>query len=66
MLVLSRKLGESIVLPGLNVTMTVLSVQGSAVRLGISAPPEIRIYREELLERDRGEARIAAGRGVGR
>ncbi len=50
MLVLSRRLNEKIVLPGLNVTIEVLAVKGNAVRLGITAPDGVRIVREELLD----------------
>jgi carbon storage regulator len=51
MLVLSRKPGERIVVPSSEVTVTVLAVEGNAVRLGISAPEEIAIYREEVWRR---------------
>jgi carbon storage regulator CsrA len=50
MLVLSRRLNERLVLPGLNVTIEVLAVKGHAVRLGITAPDGVRILREELLD----------------
>ncbi len=49
MLVLSRKPGEQIVLPGLDVTVTVLGVSGKRVRLRIAAPPEISIQRHEIV-----------------
>lgn len=48
MLVLTRKAGEKIIFPGLNVTLLVVSVTGGKVRLGIEAPPSIKILREEL------------------
>lgn len=47
MLVLSRKQGEKIIL-GNGVTVTVVSIKGNCVRLGIDAPPDVRILREEL------------------
>lgn len=47
MLVLSRKQGEKIVI-GPNITLVVVGVQGDRVRLGIDAPPEVPILREEL------------------
>ncbi|WP_435010916.1 carbon storage regulator CsrA [Tundrisphaera lichenicola] len=47
MLVLSRKLNESIVIGG-NIRITVASVTGRCVRIGIEAPKEVAIYREEL------------------
>jgi len=51
MLVLSRKVGERIVAPGAKLTVTVLAVEGNAVRLGISAPDNVAIYREEVWQR---------------
>ncbi|MBV9689797.1 MAG: carbon storage regulator [Ktedonobacteraceae bacterium] len=48
MLVLRRKVGESIVLAGV-INISVLAVEGERVKLGISAPPEVTIVREELL-----------------
>lgn len=50
MLVLSRKKGESIVLGG-SITVTVLEVHGSRVRLGFTGPEEVAIHREEIHER---------------
>jgi carbon storage regulator len=48
-LVLSRRLGEKIVLPGLDITLQVVSVKGNAVRLGVEAPPDVKVVREELV-----------------
>ena len=48
MLVLTRKLGERIVI-GEDITVTILEVQGNRIRLGIEAPKEIPIKREELI-----------------
>jgi carbon storage regulator CsrA len=48
MLVLSRRVNEKIVLPSLGVTLVVLEVQGKKVRLGISAPADIKIARQEV------------------
>ncbi len=50
MLVLSRRLHEKIVLPGLNVTIQVVAVKGGTVRIGIEAPPDVQVMREELLD----------------
>ena len=47
MLVLSRKLGEKVVIGGI-ITVTIVEVHGNRVRLGIEAPEDIRILREEL------------------
>ncbi len=48
MLVLSRRVGESIVI-GDDVTVTVLEVRGDVVRIGIAAPRSVAVHREELL-----------------
>ena len=47
MLVLSRKVGEKVVIGGC-ITVTVVAVDGNKVRLGFTAPPEVRIDREEV------------------
>ena len=52
MLVLSRKLGEAVVIPGLGVKVTVVEISGTKVRLGFDADREIEIFREELIEQD--------------
>lgn len=48
MLVLTRKIGESIVIPEWNIVFTVLEVQRNKVRLGISAPDDVTIHRREV------------------
>ena len=48
MLVLRRKVGESIILDGV-ITVSVLAVEGERVKIGITAPPNVTIVREELL-----------------
>jgi carbon storage regulator len=55
MLVLSRKLGERIVVPHCELAVTVVAIEGSTVRLGITAPAEIGVYREELWQRVQAE-----------
>jgi carbon storage regulator len=47
MLVLSRKLGEAVVIGG-TIRLTVVAIRGNQIRLGITAPPEVAIRREEL------------------
>lgn len=47
MLVLTRKVGELIRI-GDNVTVQVIAVRGGQVRLGLAAPPDVRIFREEI------------------
>ena len=51
MLVITRKPGERICL-GDDVTVTVLEVRGDQVRLGIDAPRDVKVFREEVLHRD--------------
>jgi carbon storage regulator len=48
MLVLSRKVGEQIIVPGLGLTITVVRVQGGLVRLGFDAPADVAVWRAEL------------------
>ncbi len=50
MLLLTRKIGESIIIDG-GIKSTVADMQGNQIRIGIDSPKEIKIYREELLER---------------
>ena len=50
MLILTRKIGETVVI-GDNITMTVLGVKGSQVRLGINAPRDVSVHREEIYMR---------------
>jgi carbon storage regulator len=49
MLVLTRKVGEVIRI-GDNITVRVLQARGSQVRLGVEAPSDVRIFREEIYE----------------
>lgn len=51
MLVLSRKIGERVVI-GDGIVVTVLEVKGRQVRLGFDAPPEVQIWRGELSFQD--------------
>jgi carbon storage regulator CsrA len=48
MLVLSRRLNEKIYFPGLNAVVEVVSIKSGVVRLGIDAPPEVTILRQEV------------------
>jgi carbon storage regulator len=54
MLVLTRRVNERIVI-GDDVTVTVLEVRGDQVRLGIDAPRDVKVFREEVLHRDAPE-----------
>jgi carbon storage regulator len=64
MLVLSRKLGERIVMPDIDLTLTVVAIEGNTVRLGITAPPEVSVYREELWHRVCSEGGNVTKRGA--
>ena len=55
MLVLTRRVNERIVI-GDNVVVTVLEVRGEQVRLGIEAPRDVKVFREEVLLRDQHDA----------
>ena len=63
MLVITRKVGERICL-GDDVTVTVLDIVGSSVRLGIEAPREIPVYRHEIWMAIQEENRAAAQASV--
>lgn len=63
MLVISRKPGERIRV-GEDVTITVLDVAGSTVRIGIEAPSDVSILRQEVLEAVEAENRAAAEASV--
>ncbi|EMI24707.1 carbon storage regulator [Rhodopirellula europaea] len=56
MLILSRKAGESICLPGTNTTITIHRLSGGRVVLAIDAPREVAILRGELVRLDDGDA----------
>lgn len=51
MLVLSRKIGEQVVLPSCGVTIAVVKIAGGKVRLGVQAPPETSVHRQEVWNR---------------
>ena len=58
MLVLTRKAGESIVI-GSQVRITVLEMQGRQIRLGIDAPPDVLVLREELEPHETSDQKVA-------
>ena len=60
MLVLTRKSEEAIKI-GDEITVTVLEIRGNQARLGISAPPGMRIYRGEIYEKIRSENVVSSG-----
>ena len=54
MLILTRRVGETLMI-GDEVSVTVLGVKGNQVRLGVNAPRDISVHREEIYERIRAE-----------
>ncbi len=54
MLILTRRVGETLMV-GDDVTVTVLGVKGNQVRIGVNAPREVAVHREEIYQRIRGE-----------
>ena len=55
MLILTRRVDESLVI-GDNVTVTILGVKGNQVRIGVDAPRDVAVHREELAQKQgRGE-----------
>lgn len=65
MLILSRKLGESIVI-GDDITITILGVNGGQVRVGIDAPKSVNVHREEVFNRIAKSGNTDNGRGSNR
>ena len=56
MLILTRRIGETIRIND-DISVTVLSVQGQQVKLGIAAPADVAVHREEIYERIQAEKR---------
>jgi carbon storage regulator len=59
MLILSRRIGE-IIRIGPDIVVTILGVKGSQIRIGIDAPKDVAVHREEIFERIKHE-RTTAG-----
>ena len=54
MLILTRRVGETVMI-GDDVTVTVLGVKGNQVRLGVNAPRDVAVHRQEIYDRIRDE-----------
>lgn len=63
MLVLSRKVGESLII-GNDITVTVVEFRGDQVRIGVDAPRSVQVYREELYAEVSRQNREASSVGV--
>ena len=60
MLILTRRVGETVMI-GNDVTVTVLGVKGNQVRVGVNAPRDVAVHREEIFERIKREEQDGSG-----
>ena len=60
MLILTRRTGETVMI-GNEVTLTVLGVKGNQVRIGINAPNDVAVHREEIYQRIKREHETPSG-----
>jgi carbon storage regulator len=60
MLILSRKLGESIVIDG-RIVVKIMRVDGDTVKLGVEAPPSVAVHRKEVQDEIQNKTQAAGG-----
>ena len=63
MLILTRRVGETLMV-GDNVTVTVLGVKGNQVRIGVNAPKDVSVHREEIymrIQAEKGNGNVTSG-----
>ncbi len=61
MLVLTRRIGEQLVIDG-NIVVTIVAIEGNKIRVGVQAPPAIRVDREEVHARRLADESSSMGR----
>jgi len=64
MLILTRRVGETLMV-GDEVTVTVLGVKGNQVRIGVNAPKDVAVHREEIYDRIKKEGENSASEDAG-
>ena len=58
MLILTRRIGEKLII-GENVTVSILAVKGNQIRVGIDAPLEVEVHREEIYQKIQSERKFS-------